>query len=306
MHSLRLLVLSAWVWVACFPRGDKPAVIVNGVVIRREEFETELHRVRGETGDAILRDEVLSALKASVLNQLIERRLVLDQAMAYGISVSEGTVDAEIRRLQADYPEKGFERAMKANYVDLSEWRRRLKEKLIIERTVEAALVNEVQVTEDEVLRYYRNHGGEFSQPERVRARHIVVRTRDEAEVLRARILAGERFEDLARAHSLSPEKEQGGDLGVFAKGEMPPEFNQAFSLAVGQVSPVIESPYGFHLLVVTEKLPARIPTFEEVREEVRRRYEQERREAAYQEWLKRLRSESTIRIYQDVIDDIH
>lgn len=307
--------LHAWLWVAVAAatlgagcqKKEKPVVaVVGGVPVARDAFEEELRRVKAETGDLLLQKDVVISLKASVLNQLIEKQLVLNEAAAYGVSVSDAEVDAYIAKVKSDYPENAFEKSAQENFVNLTHWRQRVRDQLVIDKVVEEELGRNLQPDEEELLRYFRAHAADFSKDERVHLRQIVVRNRDEAEALRARITGGEPFEDVARKHSLSPDAEKGGDVGVFAKGEMPPEFNLAFNLNVGELSPVVQSPYGFHLFWVVAKLPPKISQFEEVREVVRERLLKERKENAYRLWIKQLRDQAGVRVFQDELEKVN
>jgi peptidyl-prolyl cis-trans isomerase C len=290
---------------ACQPKRLQPVAEVNGDVIRREDFESELRRVRGDTGDRV-QGEVLKVLKSSILNQMIERRLVLATAEEFELKVTDQEIDDRIALIRGDYPEGGFEKAIRENFVSLMELRTRLSEAILHEKIVEEAVGKHLDPDEEEFLRYYQTNASAFSLADRVQVRQIVIRTRDEAEALRMRILRGESFEELARAHSLSPDKESGGDIGVFGRGEMPPEFDVAFSLSVGKVSEVVQSDYGYHLMMVVDKLPARLRPFSEVREQVRERMLVERRESAYQNWIQQLRDQAEIHIREDVVADVN
>ncbi len=289
----------------CKPAGSRPVASVDGEPIRRDAFEAELRRVRGETGDLVLQGEVLSALRMSVLNQLIENRLVTREAARYGIGVSEAEVDQRLLAIRADYAEGGFDQALRENFVNVSDLRDRLRQSVLQEKTVHEAVGKGLEPDDEELLRYYQRRAADFSLPERVQVRQIVVRNREEGEALRARILQGESFVELAKQHSLTPDAREGGDVGVFARGEMPPEFDLAFTLPKGKVSTVIRSQYGYHILMVVDQLPARIRPFEEVRDELRTLLIRDRMESAYQHWIQQLRDEADIRIFQDVIEDV-
>jgi parvulin-like peptidyl-prolyl isomerase len=222
------------------------------------------------------------------------------------VSVSDAEVDARIHKIKGDYPENGFDQAAKENFVNMTAWRTRLRDGILMEKVLQEAVGKNLEPDDEELLRYFRAHAGDFSLAERIHLRQIVVRSRDEAEAIRVRVLKGELFTDLARKHSLTPDAEQGGDVGTFARGEMPPEFNQAFNFNVGEISPVVQSSYGYHLFWVVEKLSARIPTFEEVRAQVRDRLLQERKENAYRTWIKHLRDKAGVRIIQEELDEIN
>lgn len=291
---------------ACQQKAPPVVAVVGGVPVTRAAFEEELRRVKAETGDLLLQKDVVISLKASVLNQLIEKQLVLNEAAAYGISVSDAEVEAYIAKVKSDYPENAFEKSAKENFVNLSNWRQRVRDQLIIDKVVDEELGRNLEPDEEELLRYFRSHGADFSKDERVHLRQIVVRNRDEAEALRARIAGGESFAEVARKHSLTPDAEKGGDVGLFAKGEMPPEFNQAFNLNVGELSPVVQSPYGYHLFWVVAKHPPKISQFEEVRALVRERLLKERKENAYRLWIKQLRDQAGVRVFQDEIEKVN
>lgn len=306
MHRLTLPLIVLVALTAC-PRKQQPAVaVVGGIAITREEFEDELRRVKAETGDLILQKDVVASLKASVLNQLIEKKLVLNEAAAYNIAVTDAEVEMHMLRYRADYPDDGFNQSAKENFVNLVAWRQRIRERLIMDKVVYEAVEKTIEPDDEEINRYFRAHAGDFALQERVHLRQIVVRTRDEAEALRARILGGEPFPEVAKKHSLTPDAEKGGDVGTFAKGDMPPEFNIAFNLPVGGVSHVVQSSYGFHLFWVLEKFAAKIPQIEDVRKQVRERLLQERKENAYRLWLKHLKDQAGVRIYQDEVDKVN
>jgi hypothetical protein len=300
-----VLSLAVAVSPACTPKTPPAVATVGGQPILRDDFEDELRRVRAETGDLVLQKEIVASLKASVLNQMIEKRLLLNQAAVYGLEVTDGALEGEFKRFVSDYPDNTFEKSVKENFVNVQKLKERLRESMLMDMVLEEALGKTLEPDDEELVRYYRTRAGEFALQERVHLRQIVVRTRDEAEALRVRVTGGESFIELAKKHSLTPDAEKGGDIGVFAKGEMPPEFNQAFNIPVGEVSPVVQSSYGFHLFWVVERLPSRIPSFDEVRNDVRQRLRRERRENAYRGWIKQLRDEAGVRIYQDQVDSI-
>jgi len=152
---------------------------------------------------------------------------------------------------------------------------------------VDARQVQErVELTEEDIQYYYQdNRDAEFYSPDQVRASHILLKTnstmndeekealRGEADGLLARVRGGEDFAELARARSEDTSADMGGDLGFFAEGAMVKPFSDAaFALAPGEISDVVESPFGLHIILVTEKKAAGYRPLEEVREQIERR----------------------------------
>ncbi|HQO78991.1 MAG TPA: peptidyl-prolyl cis-trans isomerase, partial [Thermodesulfobacteriota bacterium] len=142
----------------------------------------------------------------------------------------------------------------------------------------------QVTITDDEIRQYYTDFSDEFWEPERVRARHILVKVaetakpeekqkaREKAQDLQAQLEKGASFESLAGQHSDDPASaKQGGDLGFFSRGQMVKPFEEAaFSLEPGKISEIVESPFGYHIIKVEEKEPEGAKPLEEVKETIR------------------------------------
>jgi parvulin-like peptidyl-prolyl isomerase len=138
-----------------------------------------------------------------------------------------------------------------------------LLEKLVIEKYL-SQRVDEIDVTDEEVTEYYELHKREFLRPERVRVSQILLKTEGKAvEILeRVKNASGEDFREIAREESSGVEASKGGDMGLFEMGQLPFEMEKVvFSLKAGEISPVVESSYGYHIFRLDEKLePELIP----------------------------------------------
>jgi len=162
-----------------------------------------------------------------------------------------------------------------------------------------------VTVDEREIDAWIARHREARERPEEVRASQILLRTEADALEARRRILGGEPFADVARAVSLSPDAERGGDLGFFARGQMPPEFDEAaFALPRGELSGVVESPWGFHLFLVTDRRPARASGDGEYRDEVRLALLASKREEFFRGWLASARAGASIRYNRSIVPE--
>jgi peptidyl-prolyl cis-trans isomerase C len=167
---------------------------------------------------------------------------------------------------------------------------------LLIEKVVQKAVYSRLDVSSEDVEQYYKENIKDFDRPDQVRARQIVVSTEEEGQKVLGLLRQGESFAAIAGQYSMSPDAKEGGDLGFFAKGEMPPEFEKAvFSLPVGRLSDLVKSEYGYHVFLVEEKREAARLTLDEMRPEIRETLLTEKKEKAYQDWLRELRSQASI-----------
>ncbi len=304
--SRRAALLGLLCLLACTRRGTAeldPQVVaeVNGEAIAVQEFERELALAyefpEGATAPA---PDQLVALKQTVLQELVDRRLLLQDARSKGITVSQEAVQAAVARLKSEYQDGGFQEALSQGRLSLADFQAKTAARLTVEKLVDEVVYQRVAVTEDELQGYLDAHASEFQEPEEVHAAQIVVKEVEDARHLRDELQQGKKFSDLARAHSLSADARLGGDLGWFPKGVMPPEFDKvAFSLQPGQISDVVTSEYGFHLFKVLDRRPARKKDLAQVRREVERRLLRDKKAKAQADYVRGLRARASVRINQ-------
>lgn len=281
------------------PDAGVAVATVDGVPITRGELVQRVRRVGG--GDAASADR---ALRASLLDQLIDERVLLAEAARRGLSVPAEDVEEAAKAAEAAMGPDGLRRVLEVEGITRDAWRARFGEALLI-RTLLATVPPPTPITEHDVRRYYEEHRAELRWTERFRARIITVPTRPEAEALRAQLAGGADFAALARAKSISLEKEAGGDLGLLPKGRLPPEFDAALEqLKPGELSPVVESPYGFHIFRLEERRKAQQPTLEEVRDDIRETLARSRLETTYGRWLADLRAKAKIEVLDPELRD--
>jgi len=143
------------------------------------------------------------------------------------------------------------------------------KHSLIQQYAVEK-LISDIKITEEDTKEFYEKNPQNFGTEEEVRARHILVQDEETARKVTEEIKVGKSFEDAAKEYSSCPSKEKGGDLGPFTKGKMVPEFDEvAFKLEVGELSHIVKTQFGYHLIEVIEKKEATVKSFEEVKNQI-------------------------------------
>lgn len=295
---LALCALMLLTLCACKEKQSEAA----SILIRIDQRTVSLDRFRQDFAKSLPPDQKqLSAdersdLERAFLVQVIDRQLALAEAERRGVTVSVPEVDAALQEHRRDYPEGGFEQSLKDRGITLEDWRAELQERLLMEKVGKQAAHAKVTVGDDEIRRFFQENRSEFDRPAQVRARQIVVGSEEEGRSLLTRLRKGESFAELAKQHSLSPDAEQGGDLGFFGRGEMPAEFDAAvFNLPIGKLSDLIHSEYGYHIFLVEEKRDAIRLTLSQVQDEIRDKLRAEKEETAYEQWLQELRKKAKI-----------
>jgi parvulin-like peptidyl-prolyl isomerase len=294
-----LLILLFLLW-SCSPWGgglpDRILAQIDGEQISVVEFEREFQELMLEPG-AGTPERSLSDLKQAFLDQMIERKILVQEARRVGIKVTPEEVNQAISEVKTDYPGEGFGEKLGLKGMTLEEWKRRLEEKLLAEKMIRTSLRYRGEITEKEALQYYEKHPELFQVKEKIKARQIVVADGEDALQILKRLKKGENFEKLAREKSLGPERVEGGDLGYFSKGERPAEFDEIFSMEVGAISEVIRSPYGYHVFKLEKKTEPRQISFEEAKGGILEELRQRRGEEEYQRWLKGLKGKAKVKI---------
>jgi parvulin-like peptidyl-prolyl isomerase len=245
-----------------------------------------------------LQGEELAAFRRAVLESMIERRLLLAEAGRLQLSVTDREVDEALARRHGEGVPKNPE--------ELARLRAVTRDQLLSDRALLREVVARVAIPPAEVKAFYEAHLEEFARGEQVRALQLVVPTRPDAEALRKELVRGTEFEKLAREQSTSPDARAGGDLGWFERGRMPPQFDEAcFGLRKGQLSEVVETPYGFHLFKLVDRRAASVAPFATVEAAIELRLRRDAIARAQAAWLDRLRAASDVRIVDEELEKV-
>jgi len=213
-----------------------------------------------------------------ILEQLIEERLLMQEVAKNNVQVEQEAIDQQneefIMMLVASYGGKDrMDEELKKAGLKVADF-----EELITDLTTISALIDKVTegitVDDSDVRQYFDDNPDEFVTPESVRASHILVQDEDLAELILEKIENGEDFEDLAKEYSIdAANKEMGGDLGFFTYGDMVIEFEEAaFALDIDEISGIVPTQFGFHIIKVTDYVSEKMLTYEEAEDFVRQR----------------------------------
>jgi len=269
---------------------------VNEEQIPMEAFNREFKELILEPGTGAS-GASHGSLRQAYLDQVIERKILVQEARRLGIKVSPEELNQAISEIKMDYSEGGFGETLGLKGMTLEEWKVRLEEKLLAEKVIRSVFHSQEKIDEKEALRYYEDHRSSFQIGQKVKVRQIVVADGEEAIQILKRLKKGESFEKVAMEKSLGPEKVQGGDLGYFSRGEKPSEFDYVFNMEVGAISEVIKSPYGYHIFKLEEKIEPRQIPFEEAKLRILQDLGQKKGEENYQKWFKGLKGKARVKI---------
>lgn len=288
---------------------------VNGKQIMRRELDLAVKGLKAQLQGAgrPVPTEQTAKLENDVLEEMISRELVLQEGSTHPPTNIDAQVnqqlDAVKKRLGGD---DGFKKALDESGVAIGEYTRRLRDNVVVQDTVKQVMESEVKLTPEEVKSYYDTHSQEFVRPEMARASHILVRVRADAsevdknaakakiDAARSLVKNGEKFADVAKKVSEDPGSAQnGGDLGLFGRGQMVPEFDAAaFSLPTNQVSDVITTQFGYHVLIVTERQPSRKMAFDEVHKDLENFMRMRKGPEIVRAHVKALREKGDVQVY--------
>ena len=258
--------------------SNKIILKVEGSYYFNSDFEEYVKSIIGD---------MLKNLNADVLSRLydkfVDEMILLEAAKEKGISLTW-----EEKR---DYLAK-----INAHILDNSEkivLSKTLLNRLLVEKYI-SLLIRDIKVGKDEIASYYRSHLNEFRQPERLRVRQILVSSESKAiEILnKLKNSPPEKFIEIAKKESISPDAEKGGDMGFYERGQLPEEMEKViFSLKEGELSQVVQSDYGFHIFRVEKRERSQVLPLDKVSKKIEIKLFQEKISSLIKNHLEELKS---------------
>jgi peptidyl-prolyl cis-trans isomerase C len=289
--------------------GPDPVARVNGVAISALELKRASKVMLSGQGGAAPSVEQQKEIDKQALQQLISAELLYQAGQKLEIKDIDKQINDKFAQGKARFPkEEDFTKAMKEldmNEKDLRDYTRR---DLVISNFVEKTIIPTVKVSEEDARKFYEQNPDKFTRPESVKASHILIgvdakasaeekkAAREKAEKLRKELAGGADFAVLAKGNSTCPSAQQGGDLGSFGKGQMVPAFEQAaFALKPGEISDVVETQFGYHIIKLTEKKAAEKVDFKEARPRIEEFLKNQKIGAAVNEYIETARKTAKI-----------
>lgn len=260
-----------------------PVARVNGVAIPAADLQKALTAFSKSPSAAQVPPGQEKAVQQFLLNQMIGGELMYQVAKNTPVKDQDKQIDDAVGRLKARFKtEDEYKKGLQEQGLSEKELRELIRRNVIIENHIEQVVVPKQTVSDAEVKEFYDKNPETFTQPEQVRASHILITVdakatdadkkaaKEKAEGLLKQLKSGADFAKLAEANSGCPSSKQGGDLGYFGKGQMVKPFEEAaFNMKPGEVSGVVETQFGYHIIKLIErKAPAKI-AFDDVKAKI-------------------------------------
>ena len=285
--------------------------LVNGEEIHLSEFEEALKGIEERAG-APAPTERRDEIYRNIINQLIEYRLLVQETVERNIEVTDQEVEARLAVFKQHFgSSEDFEKALSEQELTLQKFKEETRITIRLDKMLSEEVEEKISIESNDLENFYKENLSQFSQEEQIQASHILIvvaadakpwekeAARKQAADILEKIRAGEDFASLAREHSQDPgNAQEGGEIGYFGRGAMVGAFERAaFALNPGEVSELVDSPFGFHIIKVTDKQPSRTLPLDEVRPQLEQFLQNQKRQEQTAEFLDLLKNKSTITI---------
>jgi len=301
---------------------DSTAVIVNGVKITEGEIDEMIEpqlaamAKQSQNRPPEFMEQMKKMLRQQAVERIIVEQLIEAKAKQANITVTDKEVMNQISEIASKQTPplsvEDFKGKMEELGRDFDQIKLQVRRALLYHKLTEAEFSIDVNITEDDAKTYYDQNSNQYEQPERVKASHILIKldaadpnmdpnesgakAKAKAEDLLKQIKAGADFAELAKANSDCPSSERGGDLGFFSRGQMVPPFEEAaFTLEVGQVSDIVQTQFGYHIIKVVDHRDAKTRTFEQSKDQIIQMLKQRKQRESAGRFVESLKAQADI-----------
>ncbi len=274
-------------------------VTVNGEPLSLEEFDNEFRLMQIHYSAVTEGD--MRAIKRRLFEQVINRRLLVQEARKKGLKLTQGEVDTTFRDALKDMPDD-FWALLKTRGVSKDAWKRKLLQEKLARKIVDLEVNSKVVITSGEVEDYYWTHLSDYWLPQAVRARHLIVQKKSDLTKILDGLKKGEDFAKLISIFSIGPEKSSGGDWGYMDSDRLSPDYLKVLSaLKPGEISKPLKDNFGYHLFQLIEWRNRRMRSFAEVKDKIYDDLLKEEQDHRFDQWMADLKKRSTIKVNQEM-----
>jgi len=290
---------------------DKVAAKVNSEIITLSAIEERAELLRQKYVGAPISISEQDLLK-DALNMIIEERLQIQEGKKFGFIVDEYAIDAAVEDIKKknNLADGQLQEMLKREGRTLESYKNHIRDQILVSKITQFEIGNRVKVSEKSIIKYYKKNQKEFWEEGKVRARHILFisergssENRRRAKLRQAKkvlseIRKGSVFSKLAIKYSEDVSASSGGDVGFVKRGKMVREFEEAvFSLKPGQISDIVETEYGYHIIKVDEVLPGKTLTLKDVKNRIHKILSMQKQKQVYDDWIDELKNSAFIEI---------
>ncbi len=293
---------------------DRVVAVVNKEIITLSELEKWINPFKEEivAGDRLQKQEREQALRREVLEKLIEEKLIDQEVKRSGVKVSNKEIEATLDQIKRrnNATQEQFEKALSAEGLTLESYKKQIEKSLQRRKLINSEVKVETKAGEKEFREFYQKNIDRYRINETFRPAHIlfiipkeatqaeVREIRKKCETVLKKIRDGDDFGEMALLYSQDASNKSRGELGYFRRGELLPAFErEALRLQVGQVSGVVRTEFGFHIIKLLDRKGVDPLPFEEVKAKVQADYQEVELDKAFKEFLSTLRGKSIIEI---------
>lgn len=303
---LILLVLPTLLLPGCGKKEDPKnnAALVNGIPVTRKALASEMTRIKEKFyTNSKMSDDQLAQIEGEILEILIGGELLYQAGKAKGLQIADELIAEELEKTKEKFPDtENFQNSFTADDIN---------RKLMIEKYITTEFADQITISTEQAHKFYQDNLDDFTRPEQVLASHILLKVAEDAEqavqdearhrltLVRDKLNSGADFAELAKEYSEDSSSVSGGALGYFMRGQMVDSFEKAaFALEIDQVSDIVETKYGLHLIKVLDKKSTYVVPFEEIEEKLKSFIKQQEVQAKIDNFIKTQRKQADIKIY--------
>jgi len=279
---------------------------VNGVVITQSDFDREVKEIQQRftrMGKPVNSDQ-LQALKSEILESLIDRELLFQESKKNDIKIDETVINTQLDSIKKQFPSnEDFKKALSRMDISEAALTSQIRRELAINQFIAKQLADKITIPDKDIKGFYDDNPKAFIKPGQIRASHILIKVdpqageskkteaRKKLEEIQDKIKKGGDFAALAKEFSQCPSSASGGDLGFFGRGQMAKPFEDAaFSLEPGEVSGIVETNFGYHIIKLTEKKPGETVAYKDAKEKI-------------QQYLKQMKLQEELTVYTEELE---
>lgn len=305
MNKRYLLLLFILIPLSLFAQNKQ-------LTISQTEWDSEVNRLllQERMNGSLPEGDALLTMKQQLLDNYVTRCLLITEAKSLDLTVDSSLVDREFKNYVAQAgSQEAFDQALMMQDYTLDSFRTALEEAFLIQMLFEEEIASIIEINDLDISNYYEANKANFVQQESVSARHILLGTEgknDEekqeslkkAESILIDLKGGADFAQTAQQYSTCPSSSRGGDLGSFGRGQMVTPFEEAaFTLDPGEISDIVETQFGYHIILVYEKTSADPIPFDDLKEDIALYLEGEKVNAQVPQYIENLKAEYTIEL---------